>query len=221
MELERIGLRLFSLPFDWLISGNFQKVLELIENKFQDFLNPNFLFQEKNVNLNYYYNDKCEIHFYHDFVSDKSFEQQLIAIQEKYEKRIERFFEKIIQPTIFVRYCQGKDEIDFIRENYQYISSFFKSYNTKNEILFIIDEEIDLENNINFFYVPKGKNGDVNRKFLKDNVDLKLFLIEKACVKNSIRRKNLLRYTRKKIKKLLKKILNKIRKRKKIDGNKT
>ena len=37
MELERIGLRNCSLPFDWVISGNLNLMLDLIENNFIGF----------------------------------------------------------------------------------------------------------------------------------------------------------------------------------------
>lgn len=39
MELERLGLRSESSPFDWLIS-DFEGVIHAIENHFEDFLNP-------------------------------------------------------------------------------------------------------------------------------------------------------------------------------------
>lgn len=46
LELERLGYRNFSNPFDWLIS-DFKGVLELIENDFENFLSMQYLFQNK------------------------------------------------------------------------------------------------------------------------------------------------------------------------------
>ncbi len=37
-ELERVGLRNASYPFDWIISTDFKQVIKLIENNFENFL---------------------------------------------------------------------------------------------------------------------------------------------------------------------------------------
>lgn len=62
-ELERIGLRSYSLPFDWLITEDFKVVLSLIENNFERFLQEENLEQEKEVNPKYYYETDQKIHF--------------------------------------------------------------------------------------------------------------------------------------------------------------
>jgi len=64
MELEKMGLRSESSPFDWLIS-DFDGVISAIETRFEDFLNPAFLAQNKN-NRSHYKNTKYNIEFFHD-----------------------------------------------------------------------------------------------------------------------------------------------------------
>ncbi|MCI6444409.1 MAG: papain-like cysteine peptidase, partial [Clostridia bacterium] len=71
-ELERMGLRHESFPFDWLITENFEIVLDLIKNNFDRFLIKENLFQESNINPNYYYDQECKIHIYHDFNGTKT-----------------------------------------------------------------------------------------------------------------------------------------------------
>ena len=49
IELNNLNLRKSSQPFDWLISSKFNQVLELINNGFEDFLNPDFYFNSNNI----------------------------------------------------------------------------------------------------------------------------------------------------------------------------
>ena len=62
IELNNLNLRKSSQPFDWVISSDFNQVLELINNGFEDFLNSEFLFQLKRY-PQYYRNIKYIINF--------------------------------------------------------------------------------------------------------------------------------------------------------------
>lgn len=45
LELEKCGLRSQSSPFDWNITWSFKGVIEAINNRFEDALNEQMLFQ--------------------------------------------------------------------------------------------------------------------------------------------------------------------------------
>ena len=108
MELERIGLRSASFPFDWLIS-DFEGVIKLIENHFDDFLAYENMAQHK-LYPNYYKDTKYGMQFYHDFSAFRSLESQLPRVKNKYDRRIERFYNSIIYPTLFLRYISSESE---------------------------------------------------------------------------------------------------------------
>ena len=44
-ELDKLGFREASLPFDWIISP-LDSVIDLINNNFEDFLNPDLLYRD-------------------------------------------------------------------------------------------------------------------------------------------------------------------------------
>ena len=176
MELERVGLRQYSLPFDWIISEDFQLVLKMIENGFQYFTDKTCLRQETEVNNAYYYNKVCKVHFYHDFDVSTPFDMQHASFKEKYQRRIDRFYETISNPTIFIRYCNDADEARFIKDNKMKIETFLKTFNAYNEIVYICQEKNYLTRNDKCYYVTADKNDTVSRKFLKKAPDLSIYL---------------------------------------------
>lgn len=211
MELERVGLRQFSLPFDWIISEDFNKVLYEIENGFEHFLDKNSFCQEYDVNPEYYYNEAAGLHFYHDFNPYKSFDEQYENFEKKYKKRIKRFFEIIKQPTIFIRYCTGEDEITFIKSNEEKINSVLQSFNIANKIIFITDNPGDYREN--FFYAEKDERDGVSRKFLRKNPELEKILYRESVLtlKEIDKNKSFLR--KKFIKKTFGKIIKKLKRK--------
>ena len=88
-ELEYLGLRNESSPFDWLIS-DFEGVVMSIQNNFEDFLGYDYLVQNRQCPA-YYLNTKYKMQFFHDFSSYKSLQKQLPLVQKKYQRRINRF----------------------------------------------------------------------------------------------------------------------------------
>lgn len=177
MELEKIGRRPFSLPFDWLITSKLSAIIELINNGFEDFLNEEYLFQLKEY-PQYYRNIKYNIDFYHDFSPFVSFDCQINKISEKYNRRIERFYNTIKQPTLFLRYITEKD-IEYISENYEYILNALKAFNPQNDIIFVANNDVSLglQSEIPIYYVEKDANDIVSRRFLDTNRELLQYIL--------------------------------------------
>lgn len=182
LELERIGLRSTSSPFDWCIS-NYVGVIDAIENHFENFLNYDYLLQSDTIR-EHYFNDKYKIWFFHDFDKYHSLEKQLPKVKDKYLRRIERFYEEIKQPTLFVRYISdevlnefGKSkELEWIEKNNHHILALLKSFNEDNDIIYIANNNIT-SSIINIYNVEKDENDVVARKPLDKNIALKNFLM--------------------------------------------
>jgi hypothetical protein len=132
-QLKAHNLRNYSYPFDWVRVNNLNNVTNLLDNKFNTFLDINqykleMISNEFEVNGNMisyiYKNEYCK--FYHDFdtyICDKTFEPFVI----KYKRRINRLIETI----------KNKDRILFIREetrnlNIDKIRKFSKAINNIN-----------------------------------------------------------------------------------------
>lgn len=215
LELDRIGLRQESFPFDWLITESFELVMSLIKTNFNCFLLKENLYQESNISPNYYYDNTCKIHFYHDFNSVDTLDNQYDKIKEKYDKRIERFYNRIKSPTIFIRYCCNKDEIEYIQENRINIELFLKSFNSENKIIYITNiKNIGLDW---VFYVEKDKHDGVARKFFKKMPQLEAFLRNSTLLTKEQILKNKKRYERNIFKRYIRKVkikLNKVFQRK-------
>lgn len=176
LELEKIGVRKASYPFDWVISSNFELVCRLIKNKFDSFMEYENLSQEYKVNPNYYFDEKYQIHFYHDFTSDTSLEMQYEREFNKYKRRIDRFFNDIQNPTLFIRYVSSSSEIEYIKENITQINNLIKGYNKSNEIVYITNYPFDLKDN-RVFFVESDNNDTVARKFLNKSPQIKEFIL--------------------------------------------
>ena len=176
-ELERVGLRKASYPFDWTISP-FPSVLSLINNHFEGFLDYDLL--EQNISKPAYYRNKnYNIQFFHDFNKYHSLASQLKKVQKKYERRIKRFYETTQQPTLFLRYIANQQEADYISANSQYIFSTVRNFNAKNDIIYVANTGIEFHSNDIFFVAPDEKDS-VARKFLNKNTDLKDVLTSKG-----------------------------------------
>ena len=140
-ELERIGYRSFSMPFDWLVTADWGKVVQLIYSHFEGFLDEKNLVQEVDVNPKYYYDKEFKIHFYHDFVAEKSLSEQLPKVKRKYQRRIDRFYQVIAEPTLFIRYSQSLQEIEDIAKNKEQYVELLRGYNPDNEIMLVCNRQ--------------------------------------------------------------------------------
>lgn len=100
LQLERNKLRRWAFPFDWNITSMYG-LYRLIENDFADFLNPDFL--QRRGDLPGVFNAKYQVALAHDFpgldggvligagVPVGNWLGALGNIQDKYQRRIERF----------------------------------------------------------------------------------------------------------------------------------
>ena len=199
-ELESMGLRNESSPFDWLIS-DFEGVIKAIQNNFENFLDYEYLSQNRQYPA-YYLNTKYNVHFYHDFSPYIPLKKQLSLVKEKYSRRIKRFYESISEPTLFVRYISDEQlvngsskELLWIEEHYDEIISLLKSFNENNEILFIANEG-NQSSKIEIYHVKKDENDVVNRRPIVSTPCLMERFNSFELVNRS---ENLLRYKKKKL----------------------
>lgn len=81
--LRNCKLQFSSFPFDWLTHATFEKRIEILCNDF---------------------------HFYHDFAQDTPLEVSYPDVREKYNRRIERLYQKINQAkkVLFVWFSRDK-----------------------------------------------------------------------------------------------------------------
>ena len=213
MDLEKMGLRDTSSPFDWVIS-DFEMIIYGLQHKFANFLNYDNLFQLKN-DKNVYYDNFYKTYFYHDFNKYKSLKEQYKNVQFKYSRRINRFYKTICEPTIFIRYispkcdADGKNiEINYLEKNLSKIIALIKSFNDNNEIIFISDLQC-ISSKINIYKVPIDENDTVCRTPIITNKELSSRLLSLA--DNSKRSKNLSRYKKKQAKRRILKPFKKIK----------
>lgn len=217
LELERLGLRSASSPFDWCISG-FEGVLTLIENHFEDYLEIENMSQNANKKEQYR-DDKYDIAFFHDFNQYQSLDKQLRTVKEKYQRRIKRFYEQISEPTLFVRYISdikcnenGRSaELVWIEENYDKILKLLRSFNPQNDILFIANEG-NVSDVVEIYFVEKDDKDLVARNPVAKSKELSTYFNQ---VQYDKREQNISIYTQKQkntLGKFCKKIRKKIRK---------
>lgn len=152
-DMERLGFRSRSGPFDWVISYEMEKVLELLENHFEGFLEYDNLYQNAEY-PNIYKDVRYNIQFNHDFSERQSLENQLEAVQTKYKRRISRFYKDIQVPTLFIRYIISEEEKAYFEINYENVLNQLKSYNIRNELVLIAHEDI-ISSNINIYNVVR------------------------------------------------------------------
>ena len=221
MELEKLGLRSESSPFDWLIS-DFEGVIHAIDNHFEDFLEQKYLAQNSRDH-SHYKNVKYDVQFFHDFDPYQPLQDQLPSVQDKYNRRIQRFYKSITEPTLFIRYINDKPnadntskELHWIEENYDSVIALLKSFNAQNDILFIANDGVTSQK-IKIYNVPKDDGDSVARSPLTKtpalqeifyNIDLpeKQLNIERYLQKQQSKRKSRLK---KKLFTLLKKLFHK------------
>ncbi len=138
-DLERLGYRNASYPFDWLIS-DFCDVVKSVENNFSQWLLLENIVQDEE-HKNVYHDRGTEFDFYHDFFPDKEISQQYAAVKEKYCRRIARFQKDCCEPTVFIRFVRNEKDFKYITENSEKILSVLKSFNAENECIYLLLNE--------------------------------------------------------------------------------
>lgn len=167
-DLIKLGLRNCSYPFDWLFSDDFSGIISVIQNDFSDFLSFNVLLQHSD-NKSRYYNSLYKFSFYHDFNKYQSLKSQISSVQEKYLRRINRFKNDICEPSIFFRYIISKNDISYVKNNYQKIDSILKSFCSLNRIVYISHYEELTELPIDVYIVDKDTEDWITRSPLLKN----------------------------------------------------
>ena len=152
-DLEKIGVREYSYPFDWVIS-NFKDVVRIIDNRFAG------IFQEVEqdaIHDNVYHDRQTGLDHYHDFFPNKSIEEQMEAVRKKYERRIERFYESITSPTLFIRFVRNLEDWNYIKENETSVSELLKSFNQENVCVYVLTKDLQKEDAIENVFITEDK----------------------------------------------------------------
>jgi hypothetical protein len=211
LELERLGYRDGSYPFDWVLSRSMSNVIGLIENDFGDLFDVESMYQHKEP-LSVYENKKCDIIFVHDFSEWKSFEDQFPKIKEKYQRRVARFYKSITDKTLFIRYIETAQEFEYIKNNASNILGTLRKYNSENDIIYVANRYAcnGQDEFGRLFLVDEDNNDSVARKFT-DKLPELVDELNDAYYSTEKRNDNLKFYNRKhkydKLKKVKRKIL--------------
>ncbi len=182
--LSRTGLRERSGPFDWIIS-DIEDVMALIENHFEDFLNPQMLVPSPipfNAGQKRHTRYKSVI-FVHDFAPEEDappLEEQIGAIQEKYARRIAYFYECLKEPTMFYHFIFGGD-VEYWKTNAKRVEQFFKRIHPDN--LFVLMAESDQKagqteviDGVTIYYVQGQRDDHVLGYYADTNPQLKALM---------------------------------------------
>ena len=207
-EIERRGFRDESFPFDWVIS-NLNTVNKLIENKFDKLFDLDYLYKnDESQNVIRHKNYKFDIH--HDFDKERGIEEQLKFVSQKYERRINRFYEVLNAENKILFVCYVKDSN---QEEVQRLIDTLNKFECKYKIIIIKNEDaisnLTIENNhiLHVFNVKRDINDSVSRRFIKATPVIKSFFNNEVEYNKFKRTKNYIYFYKNKFKKLLKKLL--------------
>ncbi|ARF08743.1 putative papain-like cysteine peptidase [Catovirus CTV1] len=113
-QLSRNGINDQTLPFDWIKIKDFDQVIRMISNNFSNFMD-NLIFMKNDDEKKFFVEKdktkKSQIYgnniatFYHDFCCEEDYNTQYEINKEKYQRRIERFYNilKSDEKIIFIR----------------------------------------------------------------------------------------------------------------------
>ncbi len=191
--LRMNNLQTNSYPFDWLGNSKFTNNIDIIINKFNDFLNKEDLeivLNTNNKDNDCYYNKRTQLFFIHDFPIGKNFETQYPFVKQKYERRYKRLLYKInnSKKIMIVYITKTPEKIDNIvsqikcRKNtleklfpkseiyFLYIiNSNEEKYIYENHILnlkIIFDEISNQKKIINFFNIKFSYKKNISKKIM-------------------------------------------------------
>ena len=147
-SMSKYGFRNFSGPFDWYYS-DFKSVVRHIDNGFSDFLmRDNLVVCDDNTRI--FEDKKYGYKYFHDIRTN--LDSDYVHIREKYDRRIERFYEKIKQPTLFLRAVRSSWEKEYIIADHCEIDGILKKYHSQNEVIYLTADIVgDLPKNIKSF----------------------------------------------------------------------
>jgi hypothetical protein len=168
-ELKRFGLRKRSFPIDWLITDG-ETLIELIASRFSGFLDKDVL-ERDNVRPDIIHNTRCKIMFLHDFPEGEPITEHLPANREKYQRRIDRFYETLGQGALCVRYMADQKECDYWEDNAHRFLALLQQFNDNNEVLFIGNRDVHSEN-LHFYAVNNTEGALTADFFINSNRQL-------------------------------------------------
>lgn len=164
LEIERLGYRDGSYPFDWCISKDWVGLQNAITGYFKNYLEYDAMAQSKEDPTNY--KNDYNIQFFHDFTKYKKLEKQLSDVQKKYDRRIKRFYESIKEPTLFIRVIndeKSKEELCYWNNNIIKLELFLQSFCKDNKIIFIADSSFKNKyKNISVYYFKEKDDEEFN-----------------------------------------------------------
>lgn len=207
-DLERIGLRDSSGPFDWSRTQDLEQIINLVENNFKDFLNLDYLYQDLR-DKNVYTNVKHNIVLNHDFNQYESLSSQLPNVKQKYQRRIDRFYNNIQEPTLFIRDLSGVNDLKYVEENFAHINKVLRKYNSHNKIIFTSRNDLESQT-VKIYQVKTEYIFGKQKTFIKTNKDLYTYLDQEIDYPTDKRRMNYKIYKKKKFFSYFNKISNKI-----------
>jgi len=179
MELEKLGLRDKSYPFDWIIS-DIHSIAELLANDFQDLFDEELLFRNTEY-PHIIHHKKYRFDFYHDFDRNLSIESQVKSVESKYRRRIKNFYLSIKKPTLFIRYIQD-DEGPFWTQKDNELILRLKKFNQDNRVLLVANRGVTIELEklpdevVTVFTVDPDKKDSVARNFITENEQIRDFV---------------------------------------------
>lgn len=177
--LSRLGLRENSGPFDWYMS-NLALNLTLLENHFEDFLNPdNLVHHPHPLNNGEYFDQKYHMGFIHDFDPAQDappLSEQIDGVRAKYRRRIDYLYECLKQPTLFVHSICSRDAV-YVNDHIEEIRARLRAFHPGNDILFLSHscEPADYPN-VKIYKVGMHDNDHVTGMCFDDNKELHDFL---------------------------------------------
>lgn len=133
--LKSKRLRLFSCPFDWIYGSSFLGRMDILNNKFKDFLNIEDLeYVGERLELpgispaNIFKNKRTNIIFNHDFKVKTPLEKSFPNVKKKYERRIKRLLKNLSYPKkdILIVYMESPNSNDNPKDDFEIIEAVEK-----------------------------------------------------------------------------------------------
>ncbi len=140
-------LQFASFPFDWVICMDIISRAKELCSGFKNWFNKeDLVFVEKRPYepKNVYRNIKTNVHFIHDFPSDKTFEESYDEVNSKYERRAKRIISYIENSNrVLICYIQSTNNKNEISDNdLQEVIKIFKERfkNTEFDLLYVFNK---------------------------------------------------------------------------------
>lgn len=170
LELDRLGYRNASYPFDWVIS-NMRSVSNLIDNQFRGLFELKDLYEARGSDLytHVHHSEYC-FQFFHDFKIGTPWPEQINSVRDKYQRRISRFYDTLSsnENIVFLLYSRNNDTQDDLNKLVESLSRLTVNFriiiiSNKGNHSYILSEYI-----LSQLFVEKDINDVVNRKFFND-----------------------------------------------------